>query len=110
MRFLPTITIERTLETGPVTESHSIGIVDGTVGGIGKDGRPMVPFTSHEVKWDGNALVFESESHSERTDPATWTERREVWSLDEAGRLRIVISNRSSDGSAGTLRLLYRPR
>jgi hypothetical protein len=24
MRFLPTITIERILETGPVTESHSI--------------------------------------------------------------------------------------
>jgi hypothetical protein len=70
----------------------------------------MGPLTSHAVKWDGNALVFENESHNERTDPATWTERREVWSLDETGLLRIVITNRSSDGSAGTLRLLYRRR
>jgi hypothetical protein len=104
----PSITIERHLETGPVTESHQIGIRGGTVGGIGKDGRSTS--TSYEVKWDGSALVFENESHTERIEPATWNERREVWWLDEAGRLRIVISNRSSDGSAGRLTLLYRRR
>lgn len=104
----PSITIERNLETGPVTESHQIGIIGGTVGGIGKGGRSTS--TSHAVTWDGNALVFEHESHTERIDPATWRERREVWSMDEARRLRIVITNRSSDGSAGTTTLLYRRR
>ena len=105
---LPSITIERTLETGPVTETHQIGIRGGTVGGIGKDGRSTAPSTSYEVKWDGDALVFENVSHSERVDPATWSERREVWSLDEAGRLQIVITNRSWYGPARRLTLLYR--
>jgi len=60
------------------------------------------------VNWDGNALVFENESHSERVAPATWNERREVWSLDETGRLQIVITNRGWDGPARRLMLLYR--
>jgi hypothetical protein len=106
----PSITIERTVETDPVTETHQIGVIGGTVGGIGRDGRQSGPFTSHAVKWDGDALVFENESHTERVEPTTWSERREVWSVDEGGRLRIVISNRSSDGSAGLQTLLYRRR
>ena len=106
----PSITIERNLETGPATESHQIGIIGGTVGGIGRDGRQSGPFTSHAVTWDGDALAFENESHTERVEPTTWSERREVWSVDEGGRLRIVISNRSSDGSAGLQTLLYRRR
>jgi hypothetical protein len=106
----PSITIARNLETGPVTESHQIGMIGGTVGGIGKDGRQSGPSTSYAVKWDGTALVFEHESHTDRIDPATWSERREVWSLDETGRLRMVITTRSSDGSAGTLTRLYRRR
>ena len=103
---LTSIAIERTLETGSVSETHQIGIRGGTVGGIGKDGRS--PSTSYGVNWDGNALVFENESHSERVDPATWNERREVWSLDETGRLQIVITNRGWDGPARRLTLLYR--
>ena len=106
----PSITIERTLETGPVTETHQIGIIGGTVGGIVRDGRQGGPFTSHAVRWDGDALVFENESHTERIEPTTWSERREVWSLDGAGRLRIVISSRSSDGSAGLQTVRYRRR
>jgi hypothetical protein len=106
----PSITIERTVETDPVTETRQIGIIGGTVGGTGRDGRQSGPFTSHAVKWDGDSLVFENESHTERVEPTTWSERREVWSVDEGGRLRIVISNRSSDGSAGLQTLLYRRR
>lgn len=104
----PSIKIERTLDVGPVTETHQIGIIGGTVGGIGNDGRQGGSSTSYGVKWDGNALVFENESHTGRVDPAIWNERREVWSLDDAGRLRIVISTRSSDGSAARQALLYR--
>ncbi len=105
---LESIAIER---DGSVVQSHQIGIVGGVVGGIvaGKDadGRPMGPVRSYAVKWDGNTLMFESESHGQTAaDP--WTERREAWSLDEAGRLRIVLTTRSSDSSARTLTLLYR--
>jgi hypothetical protein len=102
------IAIDRNPETGPTTESHRIGIIGGTVGGIGKDGRSR--FTSYGVTWDGNALVFENESYTKGIDPPAWSERREIWSMDEAGRLRVVITDRSSDGSAGTLTLIYRRR
>jgi len=102
------IKIERTLDAGPVTETHQIGIIGGTVGGIGRDGRQGGSSTSYGAKWDGNALVVDDESHTDRVGPAIWNERREVWSLDQAGRLRIVISTRSSDGSAGLQTLLYR--
>jgi hypothetical protein len=105
---LERIAIER---EGSVAESHQIGIVGGVVGGTvaGKDadGRPRGPVSSYAVKWDGNTLVFESESH-DQTAANPWTERREAWSLDEAGRLRIVLTTRSSDRSARTLTLLYR--
>lgn len=106
----PSITIERRLDTGPVTETHQIGIIGGTVGGIGRDGRQSGSSTSYAIKWEGNALVFETESHTERVDPATWSERYEVWSLDEAGRLAIVITNRSSDDPARRVTLHYRRR
>jgi hypothetical protein len=54
------------------------------------------------------SLSLADESHSERVDPATWNERREVWSLDETGRLQIVVTNRGWDGPARRLTLLYR--
>jgi hypothetical protein len=106
---LERITIER---DGSGAESHQIGIVGGVVGGIslGKaaDGRPNGTFRSYAVKWDGNTLVFESESHTGQTAADTWTERREAWSLDAAGRLRIVITSRSSEVASRSLTLLYR--
>jgi hypothetical protein len=108
IRDLDSLPLSLSLETGPLTETHQIGIRGGTVGGIGKDGQSPSTSTSYGVNWDGNALVFENESHSERVDPATWNERREVWSLDETGRLQIVITNRGWDGPARRLTLLYR--
>ena len=104
------LTIER---DGSVAESHQIGIVggvvSGTVAGKDADGRPLGPVSTYAVKWDGNMLVFESESHGQTAaDP--WTERREVWLLDEAGRLRIIINSRNSEGTRQTLTLLYRRR
>lgn len=43
-----------------------------------------------------NALVFESGSYTgEASETKVWAERREVWSLDPDGRLRLTVTNRS---------------
>ncbi len=105
------ITIDRELEGGIVSESHPIGIVGGTVSGIGPEGGRGGAGTHFAVKWDGSALIFDAETSSGATrDQGPWTERREVWSLDGGGRLKIAISTRSSESAARSLTLLYRRR
>ena len=103
------ITIERQFETGTQSATHLIGVQGGTVSGLGADGTPTAPSSHHAVKWDGNALVFESGSYTGR-DPetGTWAERREIWSLDADGRLRVAITKRSSGDGPRTVTLLYR--
>jgi hypothetical protein len=103
------ITIERQFETGTRSENHLIGVQGGTVPGLRADGIPNGPTAHHAVKWDGNALVFESGSYTgQRPETGTWAERREIWSLDADGRLRVAITTRSSsDGSKG-ITLMYR--
>ena len=77
--------------------------------GIGPNGRRGGARTHYAVKWDGSALIFDAETSSGASrDQGPWTERREVWSLDDGGRLKIVISTRSSDSAARSLTLLYR--
>jgi hypothetical protein len=103
------ITIDRELDGGIVSESHKIGIVGGTASGIGPNGLRSGARTHHAVKWDGSALIFDAETSSGATrDDGPWTERREVWSLDDGGRLKMVISTRSSEAAAHSLTLLYR--
>lgn len=102
------ISIERELERGIVSESHTIGVVGGTVSGIA-NGRRGGAQTHYAVKWDGSALIFEAETRSGATgDQGPWTERREVWSFDDAGLLKVAIAIRSSDSAARSLTLLYR--
>ena len=57
----------------------------------------------------GNALVFDSGSYTgQRPETGTWTERREVWSLDDDGRLRLAITTRSSGDGSRDITLVYR--
>lgn len=58
------ITVERQFETGTESATHLIGVQGGTVSGLRADGSPTAPTTHHAVKWDGNALVFESGSYT----------------------------------------------
>ena len=106
--FFKDITIERQFERGPRSETHTIGVLGGSVSGgsVAAGGSGLTARFS--VKWDGDALVFESGSHtSQRPDATPETERREVWTLDPSGRLRIVIATRSADRSE-KVTLVYR--
>ena len=107
--FFRDITIERQFETGSRSEIHLIGVQGGTVPGLGTDGSPNGPTALNAVKWDGNALVFESGSYTgQRLKTGTWTERREIWSLDDDGRLRVAITMRGSGDGSRDVTLVYR--
>ncbi len=107
--FFRDITIERQFETATRSENHLIGVQGGTVPGLRADGSPNGPTDHHAVKWDGNALVFESGSYTgQRPETGTWAERREIWSLDADGRLRVAIITRSSDDGSKNITLMYR--
>ena len=107
--FFRDITIERQFETGTRSETHLIGVQGGTVSSMPADGSPSGRTAHHAVKWNGNALVFESGSHTGlRPETGVWTERREIWSLDADGRLRVAITTRSSGDGSRAITLQYR--
>lgn len=107
--FFRDISIERQFETSTRSETHVIGVQGGTVRGLRADGSPNGPTAHHAVRWDGNALVFESGSDTgQRSETGVWTERREIWSLDADGRLRVVITTRSSGDGSKAITLQYR--
>jgi len=59
--FFRDITIERQVEGGSRAETHQIGVLGGVVGGLtSTSGTAGSPREHHAVKWDTNALVFES--------------------------------------------------
>jgi hypothetical protein len=100
--YFKEISIEREFASATRAETHAIGIVGGFVSGsVGS--AAAGPRSHHTVKWDGNALVFEYGSYSGALpETVVWTERREVWSLDPDGRLRVTISTRGSADFSGT--------
>jgi hypothetical protein len=107
--FFKDITIEREFESSTSSETHQIGVVGGVVPGLDSDGRPSGPRQHHAVRWDANALVFESGTYTgESSETGVWTERREVWSLAADGRLHVLITTRSSVDEARTLVLVFR--
>ena len=107
--FFRDITIERQFETGTQSEIHLIGVQGGTMPGLRADGSANGPTGHHAVRWDGNALVFESASYTgQRPETGVWTERREIWSLDADSRLCVVIATRSSGDGSRNIMLVYR--
>ena len=108
--YLNEIEIDRELPGGIRSETYQIGIIGGFVGGF-EDGHPAGPRLHHSVQWEGDALAFESSSYTgQARETGVWTERREVWSLDAAHRLRVVITTRGSNDSPKTVSLTYRQR
>lgn len=107
--FCKDIAIDLEFESGTRSETRAIGIIGGVVPGIRKGGSPDGPHGHHAVTWDQNALIFESGNYTGET-PGTgvWDERREVWSLEPDGRLRVAMTTRSSVDAARTVTLMYR--
>jgi hypothetical protein len=107
--YFSDITIDRHFESGTRSETHPIGVVGGSVSGPAGSAERTVRKSLHGVNWDGTSLVFESGSYTgESPDTDTWAERREVWSLDPDGRLRIVVTTRHPAERPNAVTLLYR--
>ena len=107
--FFKDIAIAREFETGTRSETYAIGVVGGVVPGLRADGSPNGPHGHHAVNWDQNALVFESGNYTgEIPETGVWAERREVWSLEPNGRLRLTITTRSSVDVSRSVTLMYR--
>jgi hypothetical protein len=107
--YFKEISIEREFAAVTRSETFPIGVVGGSVSASAGGSTPTGPRTHHAVRWDRSALVFEHGTYSSDTrETAEWTERREVWSRELDGRLRVTITARSSSNAAGTaLTLIY---
>ena len=81
----------------PLGTTYSIGIVGGTVGPVG------TPVTRFETVWHGDTLDMVSRrDETNGVDQVRWSERRESWSLDPDGRLRVQIVSESHDRARAT--------
>ena len=109
--FFLDIAVDREFESGTKSETHMIGVVGGVVSGFARDGIPPRPTEHHAVTWDGNALVFETATYTgEVRETGAWAERREVWSFDPDGRLRVVLTTRNPVDTPRTVTSVYRRR
>ncbi len=96
--------VERHYSNRVESDSYDIGIVSGTVSGIGE--RTIVTVT-----WQGERLVINTGKYSGPPQkPGPYSEHEEVWSLDPGGRLLIAITDRTSDSQPATVRLTYQRR
>jgi hypothetical protein len=103
--FFKDITVTRLLETSTRSDTYQIGTLGGT---LSSEANGIA--THYHVSWEKQALVIERGTHTGPTrESGQWTERREVWSLESDGLLRLVITTRSSSESS-TVMLIYRRR
>jgi hypothetical protein len=106
------ITVARELANGTSAETYQIGVEAGSVGGTagGREGRRSdVPTRRHRVVWEKATLIIETGSYTGPTrESGQWAERREAWSLDPDGRLRVAITSRGAGTASSTVRLVYR--
>jgi hypothetical protein len=102
------IAITRTLANGARSDTYLIGVGGGTLSGVRHWNDP-VSRAHFNVEWQEQTLLIESGSYT-RSAPETgeWAERREAWSLDSEGRLRVAIATRSSADVSTAAMLLYR--
>jgi hypothetical protein len=109
--FYLNIAVDREFASGTRSQTYMIGVVGGVVPGLTRDGTPRGSTEHHAVTWDENTLVFETGTYTgSARETGAWAERREVWSLDPDGRLRVVITTRNSVDTPSTVSLVYRPR
>jgi hypothetical protein len=106
--FFRDITVARGLQNGTRSETYQIGVEGGLISGRA-DGGVDAQRRHHRVVWEEQTLVIENSSYTGPTpESGEWTARREVWSLDPGGQLRLRITTRSSVDPARTVTLVYR--
>ncbi len=107
--FLRDLTVDREFEAGTHDTYVITNARGGVVPGLREDGQPTGPHERYAVNWEQGALVYHRSTYTgDAPETGVWTERREVWSLDQDGRLRLTISTRSSADVSRTVSLTYR--
>lgn len=110
---LEALTIERYTIDGVQSETLTIGIEGGLVGGmVGGGGASRQTLnTRFSTRWSGDHLIIMHGSYSGPTrDAGPYHEREEEWSMDEAGRLLIVVTERESGVEPKTMQHTYQRR
>jgi hypothetical protein len=103
------ISIRREADSGNSEETRLIGVEGGTASGLNRDGQRVGDSRRMATQWQDNSLVLSNLTYGP-DGPRTgyWTERREEWSLEPDGRLRVEISiERWESGRRATV-FLYR--
>ena len=105
--FFKEVRITRVIANSTRSQTYQIGVVGGSTSG--RVGGAEGPRTQYRAVWEGQSLVFELGTYA-GSSPRTgdWTGRREVWSFDSAGRLRVVVNTRSSLDEPKTVVIVYR--
>jgi len=95
------LVVERHFKHGVESDSYKIGLVGGTMSGVGE--------TRVAVTWDRASLIIRTGTYSGPVhEHGPYTEHEEVWSFDPVGRLVIAISDRPSGSKPTSIRLIYR--
>jgi hypothetical protein len=112
--FFSELLVTRDFANGSKTERHYIGAIGGRVGGVVPGGRQAGSSyrSRHSVVWEGRTLVMENSQYTgSESGTGEWDERREEWSFESDGRLRVVITSRSSQSpAASTVTVFYQRR
>lgn len=104
------ISIRRERPSSVTNDTYQIGIIGGVVGGVvGRNGTTPGPTSHFETVWRGDTLMFlTSSSGPDGPHTGDWSERRESWSIDQDGRLRVEIVTEARDQAQQTSVALYR--
>jgi len=107
-RAFTEVTVVRGDARGSRTETFRVGVAGATIPGW-RRGEARGPVSHYRATWENSTLVIESGSYTgSARESGEWTERRETWVLDPAGRLRVTITTRGSDRSPTTVEWIYR--
>jgi hypothetical protein len=108
------VSIRRERASGATDETRWIGTIGGRIGGTaGPRGQPASrsPEQRLETTWRDHTLVFlDSQFGPDGRHTGNWSERRESWSLEPDGRLRVEIVMETRDQPQQTPVSLYKRR
>jgi hypothetical protein len=99
--------VEREYADRVTTETHTIGVGGGLVGGVAGGGVSYK--STFSVRWEGDSLVMERWSYpNEAPDAQPSSVHREEWHLDSRGMLVVSVTDRSSDSEPKSNTFTYR--
>jgi hypothetical protein len=102
------MSITREHAQGSRTTTHTIGLIEGMVGGVTAFGGQPPARSEQGVRWSGDQLVFRKSTTTPNAQQyAHVVEEIEAWSLTTDNVLKLVITHTDSQGGRSELTLTY---